>query len=93
MLYSVILLAVVVAYAFLSPFFIIKLIKFGMVISEKPEKAVDTPVFIKPRKKEPKLTAEEQRALAEKQRALDVLANIDAYDGTGFGQKEIKDGK
>ena len=93
MLYSVILLAVVVAYAFLSPFLIIKLIKFGMVVSEKPEKAVNAPVFIKPRKKEPKLTAEEQRALAEKQRALDVLANIDAYDGTGFGQKEIKDGK
>ena len=86
MLYSVILLAVVVAYAFLSPFLIIKLIKFGMVVSEKPEKAVDTPVFIKPRKKKPKLTAEEQRA-------LDILGNIDAYHGTGFGQKEIKDGK
>ena len=86
MLYSVSLLAVVVAYAFLSPFLIIKLIKFGMVVSEKPEKAVDTPVFIKPRKKKPKLTAEEQRA-------LDILGNIDAYDGTGFGQKEIKDGK
>lgn len=86
MLYNIILLAMIVAYAFLSPFAIVKLIKFGMVISEKPEKAVDIPVFIKPRKKEPKLTAEEQRA-------LDVLANIDAYDGTGFGQKEIKDGK
>lgn len=86
MLYNIILLAVIVAYAFLSPFAIVKLIKFGMMISEKPEKAVDTPVFVKPRKKEPKLTAEEQRT-------LDVLSNIDAYDGTGFGQKEIKDGK
>lgn len=81
------LLAVLVIYVMATPFFFLKAVKFGMKIVEEPEAASDTTTFHLPKKKkQPKMTAEEERTAK-------ILANIDRYDGTSNGQMEIKYGR
>lgn len=83
MLFNVILVILVI-YVLLTPLFIIKAIKFGMKIWDEPEEAMETTTFhIPKRKKKPKMTDEERRT-------YQILQNIDRYDGTSNGQKEIK---
>ncbi len=75
---------IMLVYIVLSPVLVIKSIKFGLRCAEKPEEAAEKPVFTPVRrKKEPEVPPEVQRG-------LDIIANIDAYDGTDNGQKEIK---
>ena len=91
-----ILLVVLVIYVMAAPFLMLKFIKFGMLAVERPEETAKEPTFkakipVKiPRiRKKPKLTKEEKKALE----AVKILErNIDAYDGTGIGQEEIKHG-
>jgi hypothetical protein len=48
----------------------------------EPVKVVKVP--IKRKHKKPKLSVQEQRV-------IDILGNIDAYDGTSVGQKKIEE--
>lgn len=82
MLYNI-LFVILVLYAIISPYFYSKAVKFGMKLVDKPEEAVNMPIFHLPEKKEkPKMSPEEDRL-------MQIYANIDRYDGTSFGQKEI----
>ena len=75
---------ILVAYLCVSPYFYAKAVKFGMKIMEEPEKAVSEPIFNVPtKKKQPKMTAEEKRT-------VQILENINNYNGTSFGQKKIQ---
>lgn len=59
-------------------------VKFGLKIADKPEKTAEEPFFHVPKKrKEPKMTPEEQRT-------MQILANIDRYDGSPNGQVKVK---
>lgn len=90
-----ILLVTLVLYVMAVPFIMIKLIKFGVLLAEKPEETAKEPTFnvslhkLKTAlpKRKPKLTKEEKQVL-EAVKTLD--RNIDNYDGTGMGQEEIK---
>lgn len=86
MLYNVII-CVLVAYVIISPYFYAKALKFGMKIAQDPEEASQEKIlgeFHIPKKPhEPKMTPEEERA-------VQILANIDRYDGTPMGQKKVK---
>ena len=86
MLYSI-LFAVLVVYTLFMPIIVIKSIKFGISLGGNVEKPEEKPVFfnIPKKKKKPKTTPEQETAMA-------ILANIDAYDGTSNGQREIKHG-
>ena len=83
MLYDVIFILLVL-YAFSTPFFVFKAIRFGMSVWDEPEEVKEQTIFHLPkRKKKPKMTAEEERT-------TQILKNIDRYDGTPNGQVEIK---
>lgn len=83
MLYDI-LLVVLVIYVCVSPYFYAKAVKFGMKIADKPEKAAEEPFFHVPKKKtEPKMSPEEKRR-------VQILANIERYDGTSLGQEKIQ---
>lgn len=78
---------ILVIYACLSPFWVIRSIQFGLSITKKPEDAAKEPVFHAPKtKKKPKPAV----LSAEEQQIMDILSNVDVYDGTEIGQKEIK---
>ena len=86
MLYEIIAILLAL-YAVSTPYWMIKAVKFGISVAEEPEKAAEEPIFNLPEKKEepqPVVLTEEQQKL------LDVLDNIDVFDGTSQGQKEIK---
>ena len=83
MSYNIIIIVLVI-YAAVSQIFMLKAVKFGLKGAEKPEKAAEEPVFTLPEKKK------EAKVSESEQRILDILGNIDAYDGTSAGQKEIE---
>ena len=77
-------LILVILYAAFSQFFTIWAFKFGMKCANRPEKAVDEPIITLPkRKKEVNLPKEHLKM-------MDIMENIDIYDGTSTGQKEIE---
>ena len=79
-----ILTIILALYAISTPVWIMTAVKFGLKVAEKPEKAVEEPLFhIPERKKEPEMTEHEFRN-------AQILANIDRYDGTSFGQEKVK---
>lgn len=86
MLYSI-LFAVLVAYVLCTPVLVVKSIQFGMSLSRSVEKNEEKPIFfnIPKKKSKPKMTPEQETTMA-------ILANIDMYDGTSNGQREIKHG-
>lgn len=82
------ILAVILAiYAVFSPIWVIKAVKFGISVGNDPKEAVDEPIFHIPSEKKkvkaPILSKEEQQI-------VDILENVDIYDGTSRGQKEIE---
>jgi len=80
------ILAIILAiYAVLSPLWVIKAVQFGMKVNEKPKEAAEKPFFSVPKKKK------EEETPKELQKFIDINANIDAFDGFGENQKEIKD--
>jgi GTP cyclohydrolase III len=83
MLYEV-LTFVLAMYAMSTPLIYKAGVKFGLKCAEKPEEACEEPVFALPKRKE------RVEMPKEFKNGLDILANIDAYDGTSAGQKEIK---
>lgn len=86
MLYNV-LAVILVAYVCASPIFYAKAVKFGIKIAQDPEEAAKEKImeeFTLPKKPhKPKMTPEEQRS-------IQILANIDRYDGTSAGQKKVE---
>lgn len=83
-MHDLILILMVLIFAMFSQFMVIKAVKFGLKIAEKPEKAAEEPVFNVPKpKKKPKMTPEEKRT-------NDILANIERYDGTSRGQIKVE---
>ena len=85
MLFNVILVVLVI-YVMITPYFYAKAMKYGMKIAQDPEKASKEAIMgefhLPPKKPEPKMTPEEKRS-------VQILANIDRYDGTSAGQKKI----
>ena len=83
---SDILLIILGLYAISTPYWLIKAVKFGLKCAEKPEEAIEEPVFtlpeINPKHDESEMTEDMKEDLA-------ILANINAYDGTSAGQREI----
>lgn len=83
MLYNVILVVFILIFAAFSQIMVLKAVKFGFKISEEPNTAAEEPLFHLPKKKKkPKMTEQEKRTNA-------ILANIDRYDGTSFGQVKV----
>lgn len=80
---SDIVLVILAIYACSTPLWVVKSIKFGLKIAENTEKAAEEPVFNIPTKKNDIELPEEVKA------DIAVLENIEAYDGTSHGQKEI----
>lgn len=82
-----ILAIIVVIYAVFSPVWVLKAVKFGISVGNDPKEAVDEPIFHVPSEKKkvkaPILSKEEQQI-------VDILENVDIYDGTSRGQKEIE---
>jgi hypothetical protein len=89
-----ILIVVLVVYVMLTPFFIVKAIKFGMQIGSKADelpKSIDSGKLTKRKIKLPKRKTKSEKAREkELERITDILSNIETYDGTSIGQKEIK---
>lgn len=86
MLYEIIAILLAL-YAISTPFWMMKAVKFGISVAEEPEKAAEEPIFNLPEKKEepqPVVLTEEQ------QKYVDILENLEVFDGTSQGQKEIK---
>lgn len=81
---SNILLVILGLYAVTSPLIMIHCIKFGYRMKKDPEKESEKEIKIKPVRKAAKMTAEEEKDLMYWQ-------NIMSYDGTGRGQRIIKD--
>lgn len=86
MLYEI-LAVILVLYAALSPFWVIKCVKFGIKCADDPEKAAEEPDISIPW---PEKKAVNVELTPEQQRYVDIMTNIDTYDGTEVGQKEIK---
>ena len=81
-----ILFVFLVLYVMAMPILVIKYIKFGLMIADEPEKAAEKPVFNVPKfHRKSKLTPEQKKAIA-------IMQNLDIFDGTSLGQKEIKNG-
>lgn len=81
-----ILFVFLVLYVMGMPFIVIKYIKFGLMVAGEPKKAAEKPIFSIPKfRNKLKLSPEEKRA-------IDIMHNINVYDGTSIGQKEIKNG-
>lgn len=89
-----ILIVVLVVYAMLTPFFVVKSIKFGMQIAPKADelpKSIDSGKLTKRKIRLPKRKSKADKAREkELERITDILSNIETYDGTSIGQKEIK---
>ena len=79
-----IITVILAIYAVLTPIWIMKSVKFGIKCAAKPAEAAEEPVFTLPEKKKDVKVPEEM------QKTLDILENIEVYDGTSNGQKEIK---
>lgn len=74
----------IVIFAIFSQIWLLKAVKFGFKISEKPEEAAVEPFFHVPEKKQPaKMTPEELRT-------IQILANVDRYVGSSIGQVKIE---
>lgn len=81
---SNIILAILGLYTVLSPFLIIYGIKLGFKMAQRPEETAAEPVIKLPRRRKAPQMSEGIK------RGFDILHNIDIYDGTAYGQKEIK---
>ena len=85
MLYSVIGLILAV-YTVLTPLFYREAVKFGVKLAENPAEEAEKPVFNTQKTKKSELSYEAKEELRKQQIEWD---NLEAYDGTGFNQKEV----
>lgn len=82
--YELIFVLLILAFAAFTQIMIIKAVRFGFMLFDDPDEAAKEPVFSIPKpKKKPKMTNEDKRT-------VDILANIDRYDGTSNGQVKVK---
>lgn len=79
-----ILAYILVLYMFLTPYFLFRAVKFGIKIAQNPEEASEEHTFTIPMpKRTPKMTAEEDRR-------MQILKNIDNYNGSSVGQVKVE---
>ena len=85
MQFDLIVIALILIFAFLSQLMVIKGVKFGFMLHDEPDKAAEMPFFNVPKgkPKKPKMTDTDKRD-------VQILENIMRYDGTSNGQKRIK---
>ena len=57
-------------------------IRFGIEVGKRPEKQVQMPLFDRTHKEKPEMSAEDKRM-------VQIMANLDRYDGTPNGQVKI----
>lgn len=82
MLYEA-LTVILAVYVMMTPLFYYKAVKFGLRCAQKPEETGEEVFHLPKKAKKPKMTPEEDRM-------VQILSNIDRYDGTPTGQKEVK---
>lgn len=85
MLYSVLTL-ILAAYAVATPFIYKEAVKFGVKLAERPAETAEEPVF-NTQKRRNELSASAKDELRKTQIEWE---NLEAYDGTGFNQQEVK---
>lgn len=83
MLYNIII-TILGLYAVLSPFFMLKFLKIGYKMGNSEEIGERRTVLKRKIPRKRKMTDKEREQIE------DSLANIEAYNGTSLGQKEIK---
>lgn len=88
---SDVLLAAFAIHAMCMPIFLAKALNYGARLASRPEEAAAEPVIKLPKRK-PRQTKEQREAERMVEATMKILDNVDAYDGTGLGQKEIKHG-
>lgn len=66
----------------IQPYFLLKAVKFGMKVANKPEEAAEEPIFEVKSKEVKKITDEERRISS-------IIENIDNYVGDSTNQKEV----
>lgn len=76
-----ILLAII---AILMPIITLIAVKIGFKLAAKPEEAMKEPIFNVPKPKQKPKVDKQTRIMFEE------LENINAYNGTGLGQRDIK---
>lgn len=83
MLYNIIIV-ILGLYAVLSPFFMLKFLKIGYKMGNSEEISEQRVVLNRSASRKRKMTDKERKQIE------DSVANIEAYNGTSTGQKEIK---
>ena len=82
---SAIIIGVFVVYAAFSLFMVVKAFCYGVKVGRTKE-AVPEPFERKKSAKPPKMSKEQERYVA-------ILENIERFDGSSLGQKEIPNGR
>lgn len=82
MLFDVLFVAMVI-YTMITPFFYVKAIKFGMDLWEDPDDAGFFDFHLPKKPKEVEISDADKRT-------MQILQNIDRYDGTPNGQVKVK---
>lgn len=88
MLYSVLIVALVVIYALITQFMIIRLAGGKEIKVELPKPIVKSKKLSKEELKT--LKEEELEARKRRERILATMRNVERYDGTSNGQIEVK---
>lgn len=89
MLFNVLILILAISFLFFSFFLLSYALKAQKEAFLMGFEAGESGKIEKPKEKSNK-KAKLPEETKENKRLNDILANIEAYDGTGFGQKEIK---
>ena len=66
----------------IQPYFLLKAVKFGIKLANKPEEAANEPIFDVKSPKIKEITDEERRISS-------IIENIDNYVGDSTNQKEV----
>lgn len=84
---SVIIVGIVAVFAAFEQVMILKAFYYGVKIGRTKEEIVPEPFTAPKKRKKAKEVAKQT------QKMNDILRNIDVYDGTSLGQKEIERGR
>ena len=84
-----IIVGIIVIFAIITEIMLVKAFHYGVQVGKSKESAVPEPFPAVKRDNKKRKTLETS---TEIKRMNDILNNIDVYDGTPIGQKEIKRG-
>ena len=83
---SVIIFGILALFAIISEYMLVKAFHYGVKVGKAKDEIVPEP-FSRPKRK-----SKAPKKAKETEKLNDILHNIDVYDGTSIGQKEIKRG-